>query len=58
MRLDSRPDGFVFTPAKLKPILDEIAKEVGDASSPPVGTIYRWWVKYRMTKCATKLVDV
>ncbi len=57
MRLDNRPDGFVFTPAKLKPILEEIALEIGDPNPPAVGTIYRWWLKYRLTKCVTKLVD-
>lgn len=57
MRLDQRQDGFVFTKEKLKPILEEIAKEIGDESPPKISTLYTWWVKYRHTKCATKLVD-
>lgn len=57
IRLESLKDGFVFTPAKLKPILAEIAKELGDENPPKVGSVYNWWVKYRLTKCVTKLVD-
>lgn len=57
MRLANREDGFVFTKEKLQPILKEIAEEVGDATPPKISTVYSWWVKYRATKCATKLVD-
>jgi putative transposase len=57
MRLDKHPGGFVFTKGKLEPILEEIAKELGDETPPKVGTVYSWWVKYRLTKCVTKLVD-
>lgn len=56
-RLVKRPEGFVFTPNKLRPILDEIALELGHDKPPPVSTVYRWWCRYRVTKCVTKLTD-
>lgn len=57
MRLANREGGFVFTKEKLQPIIKEIANEIGDVAPPKISTIYSWWVKYRATKCATKLVD-
>ena len=56
-RLAKRPDGFVFTPKKLRPILEEIAAELGHKEPPAVKTVYRWWCRYRVTKCITKLTD-
>ena len=57
LRLASRPGGFVFTPGKLAPILREIADELGHPNPPAISTVYRWWCKYRATKCVTKLTD-
>ncbi len=56
-RLANKPEGFVFTPKKLKPILAEIARELGHEKPPAVSTVYRWWCRYRVTKCVTKLTD-
>lgn len=57
IRLESREGGWVSTPAKLQPIIDEIAQEIGDPNPPRASTVYAWWLKYRATKCITKLVD-
>ena len=57
IRLDKLEEGFVFTKEKLQPILNDIAKELGNDTPPKVGTVYSWWVKYRATKCITKLID-
>lgn len=56
-RLSKRPEGFVFTPEKLRPILAEIAAELGHENPPAVSSVYRWWCRYRTTKCITKLTD-
>jgi len=56
-RLDNRKEGWVSTPAKLQPVIDEIANEIGDEDPPRASTVYAWWVRYRATKCITKLVD-
>lgn len=56
-RLANRPDGFVFTPEKLRPVLEGIAAELGHEKPPAVKTVYRWWCRFRTTKCITKLTD-
>lgn len=56
-RLANLHGGFVFTTAKLKPILADIARELGHERPPPVSTVYRWWRRFRATQCITKLVD-
>lgn len=57
VRLENRKGGWVSTPAKLQPIIDEISQEIGDPDPPRASTVYAWWLKYRATKCITKLVD-
>ena len=56
-RLVKQPKGFISTPSKLQPILDEIAVELKHKTPPRAGTVYRWWKKYCVTKCITKLTD-
>ena len=57
VRLENRKGGWVSTPTKLQPIIDEYAQEIGDPDPPCASTVYAWWLKYRATKCITKLVD-
>lgn len=57
VRLENRKDGWVSTPVKLQLIINGIAQEIGDSDPPRASTVYAWWLKYRATKCITKLVD-
>lgn len=45
---------FVSTPARLEPLIEEIAKERGDGNSPCAATVTRWWKKFAPTRCVTK----
>lgn len=56
-RLEKLENGFVSTPGKLQPILDQIAVDLKHENAPRAHTVYSWWVKYRFTKCITKLTD-
>lgn len=37
---------FVFTPAKLNPILKEIAAKFGELRPPSASSIYNWWKRF------------
>jgi putative transposase len=39
----------VFTKAYLKPLINQIAAEIGDANPPGVTTVYRWYRRYKFS---------
>ena len=45
------------TPDKLSPHIQAISDEIKDKSPPSPSSIWRWWLKYAVTRSITKLVD-
>jgi putative transposase len=48
---------FVTTVAALNAPIAAAAIELGDESPPSASTLYRWWRKFRHSRCVTMLVD-
>ncbi|TAK87305.1 MAG: transposase, partial [Aquabacterium sp.] len=46
----------IFTAQRLRPVLEQIAKRVGDAKQPGVTTVYRWYSRYRATNDPRALI--
>lgn len=45
----------VSSPEKLEPKIAAIATELEDPEPPSPATVWRWWRKYSVTQCVTKL---
>lgn len=48
---------FVYTPNRLVPKIQAIARQLGDRQPPSPASIYKWRHQYAPTRCVTKLVD-
>ena len=48
---------FVYTPNRLVPKIQAIARQLGDRQPPSPASIYKWMHQYAPTQCVTKLVD-
>lgn len=48
---------FVSTPEKLEPHVTAVAAELNDPNVPCGDTVWSWWSRYRVTRCATRLID-
>lgn len=46
----------IFTAQCLRPVLERIAKRLGDAKPPGVTTVYRWYSRYRATNDPRALI--
>lgn len=46
----------IFTAKHLRPVLEQIAKRVGDPKPPGVTTVYRWYSRYRATNDPRALI--
>jgi putative transposase len=55
-RFDELKSRFLSSPEKLKPKIEEVAKELKDAKPPTPSTVWRWWRKFAATQCPTKLL--
>ncbi len=47
---------FIFTPAFLSPILQNIATRISDLKPPSVTTAYRWYKRYRVSRQMRALI--
>ena len=45
------------SPEKLRPVLDQLAKERKDERAPSPATVWRWWCRFRATQSGTRLTD-
>ncbi|MEJ1129075.1 hypothetical protein V9L20_15945 [Variovorax sp. CCNWLW225] len=52
---DGQP--FVSSHEKLAPKIRAVALELGDSHPPSPETVWRWWSRFAVTKCITKLQD-
>jgi putative transposase len=54
-----RKDGerFVSTPGKLELHIKAVAAELDDPKVPSADAVWTWWCRYRVGRCATRLVD-
>jgi putative transposase len=46
----------IFTAERLRPVLKELAKRIGDPRPPGVTTVYRWYARYRAIKDPRALI--
>lgn len=56
-RLEKTEDWPISSPDKLSPHIQAISDEIKDKSPPSPSSIWRWWLKYALTRSMTKLVD-
>jgi putative transposase len=49
-------DNFTFIPARLRPVIAEVAARIGDANPPGITTLYRWYSLYRMNRDVRALI--
>jgi putative transposase len=47
---------FVFTPAFLSPVLQNVATKISDPKPPSVTTVYRWYKQYRISRQMRALI--
>jgi len=43
--------------ARLNPLIEKAAKELNDEKPPQWKTVWRWWLRFKATACASKLED-
>lgn len=56
-RLEKTEDWPISSPDKLNPHIQSISEEIKDKSPPSPSSVWRWWLKYSVTRSITKLVD-
>lgn len=56
-RLEKTEGWPISSPDKLCPHIQTISDEIKDESPPSPSSVWRWWLKYALTRSMTKLVD-